>query len=183
MKIDGIIVSKEENTSPKEYNNVKVHLLPNIFGYQPAAVTIHDFGYNVNSNFITAADGIHEVKTDFNFAGSAITVTNLVTSSVRGRDWSGFVKDILSKDCADVKVDIDGVTFTFKFTGQYSNSRPVYECTLGRVQLIYASNQWQFRRFDDGVVFGSVASASFCPEIFGWTWTDNTRTYSGYQGK
>ena len=127
-------------------------------------------------------DGIHEVKTDFNFADSAITVANLVTSSVRGRDWSGFVKDIISKDCTDVKVDIDVNTFTLKFTGQYSDSRPVYESTLGRIQLIYASKQWQFRSFDDGSVFGSVTSESICPEVLGWTWTDNTKTYSVYQG-
>ena len=69
MKIDGITASKEENTSPKEFNNVKVHLLSDKFvgeehSQEPAEVTIHDFGFRVNSNFITAADGIFEEKTD-----------------------------------------------------------------------------------------------------------------------
>ena len=181
MLIDGSSVSKEENSSPTEYNNVQVYALQDKY-YGTGQAIIKDFGYGViDYNYIT--DGIHDVKTKFNFADSAITVANLVTSSVRGRDWRGFVEDILSKDCTDVKVDIDGATFTLKFTGKYSDSRPVYESTLGRIQLIYASNQWQFSSFDDGSIFGSVASESFCPEVLGWTWTDSTITYSVYQGK
>ena len=126
--------------------------------------------------------GTHEVKNAFNFSGSAITVNDLVTSSVRGRDWSGFVQDILSKNCTDVKIVMGGDTSTFKFTGQYTNQKPVYESTFGKKQLSYASDRWQLKSLDDGSVLGSAKSESSCPEVSGWTWTDGSTTNAVSQG-
>ena len=123
-----------------------------------------------------SADGTHEVKTAFNFSGDAITVTDLETSSVRGRDWSGFVKDIISKECTDYKVVIGGATLTFKFTGQYSGTKPVFG--YGGFGLIYVSDQWQLENLKDGSVLGSVKSESNCPEVSGWTWTDGSTKIS-----
>ena len=67
---------------------------------------------------------VHELKTKFNFSGAAITVSDLVTSSVRGRDWIGFLGDILPKHCTgDVSLTVGDVTEVFKFTGEMENLR------------------------------------------------------------
>ena len=50
-----------------------------------------------------SGDDIHEVKTKFNFSGSAITVSDLETASVRGRKWSEFVGDIIPVPCSGDK--------------------------------------------------------------------------------
>ena len=46
-----------------------------------------------------SAGNIHELKTKFEFSGPAITVSDLETASVRGRNWDKFVGDILPKTC------------------------------------------------------------------------------------
>ena len=67
---------------------------------------------------------VHELKTKFNFSGAAITVSDLVTSSVRGRDWIGFLGDILPKHCTgDVSLTVGDATEVFKFTGEMENLR------------------------------------------------------------
>ena len=178
---NGISKFKKENSSPIEYTNVEVYALQDKFypTAQPKAV-IRDFGYgDTTYNYINTDDGTHEVKTAFNFDGSA-TVTDLVTSSVRGRDWSGFVQDIISKECTDVEVVMGGATFTFKFTGQYSGTKPVFG--YDGYQIIYVSDQWQLKKLDNGLVLGFVKSESACPEVSGWTWTDGSTTNAVSQG-
>ena len=162
------------------YNNVKVYALQDIFypNTQPRNV-IRDLYYwtwDGTNTYTNSADGTHEVKTAFSFSGDAITVNDLVNSSVRGRDWSGFVKDILSKECTDFKIVIGGNTFTFKFTGQYIETKPVFG--YDGYQLLYVSDQWQLKSLVDGSVLGSVVSGSNCPEVSGWTWTDGSTTIS-----
>ena len=170
---------KKENISPEVYHNVAVFAAQDKF-YPVAPNILRDFGYGETDSdytYITGTDGTHEVKTAFDFSGDAITVNDLVTSSVRGRDWSGFVKDILSKECTDVKIAmIDGTTYTFKFTGQYFETKPVFG--FGRYQVIYVSDQWQLKSLDDASVLGFVVSQSNCPEVSGWTWTDGSTTIS-----
>ena len=156
------------------YHNVAVFAAQDKF-YPVAPNILRDFGYGeTDYTYITPAVGLHEVKTAFNFSGDAITVNDLVTSSVRGRDWSGFVKDILSKECTDVKIVMEGTTFTLKFTGQYIETKPVFG--YGGWGLIYVSDQWQLKKLDDGSVLGSLVSQSNCPEVSGWTWTDGPLT-------
>ena len=180
MLVGGITFPRVKNSDPMEFIDVKVTAANGKSWYPFANAKIRNFvAYtgSVSSTAGTSADGTHEVKTAFDFSGDAITVTDLVTSSVRGRDWSGFVKDILSKECTDYKVAmIDGTTYTFKFTGQYIETKPVFG--YGGYQLLYAFNQWQLKKLDDGSVLGSVVSQSNCPEVSGWTWTDGSTTIS-----
>ena len=169
---------KEENISPRVYKKVKVYAAQGKF-YHIAPNTLRDLGYGETDSdytYITSAGGAHKVKTAFNFSGSAITVDDLVTSSVRGRDWSGFVKDIISKECTDVKVVMGDTTFTFKFTGQYSGTKPVFG--YDGYQIIYVSDQWQLESLKDVSVLGFVKSESNCPEVSGWTWTDGSTKVS-----
>ena len=92
-----------------------------------------------------SAGNIHELKTKFEFSGPAITVSDLKTASVRGRNWDKFVGDILPKTC-NFPIKANHLVATLPTWGKFLSLS--FEVL---VQSFHPTSTWsEFLRFTSG---------------------------------